>query len=392
MGDYQPGTSIVLTADFTVGGDTPADPTTVTFNVRQPDDSLLTYVYGEDDNVIRTAVGVYKCSLIPAMSGEFRYNAVGTGAVPISLPGTFTVAQSNVSPPEDPPPPPTLGPCQAWIAGEDMVGKCKIADSVDQSILDVAAIEASMALYEISGRQFPGTCERTVRPCADPCGCGWGGPSSIGYGPWNWTMNGSWGAGAWGWWSEWGDKLGCQPMSKVWLAGYPVRKILTVLIGGVELPEFDVDTGARNWRLDNRRELIRMDAPAVAPSVAATTRFWPGCQNMSLDDDQPGTFSVTYQWGVDPPQLGRDAAVEIACQFLAAFDGQNCALPAGATKVTRQGIQVERGLLANWFNPAQPTGLVHLDAFLKAYWRTRAGRRSAVWSPDIQPFGRRVGN
>lgn len=390
-GGYQPGTAITVTAEFTVGSDMPADPTTVTFNVRQPDGSLLTYLYGDADNVIRTAVGVYKCTLTPAMSGQFRYDAVGTGAVPLSLPGSFVVAESNVDTPAAPPPGPTLGPALSWITGEDVAGCCEVDYGQFSSTLDSVAIEASMALFEISGRQFSGMIERDVRPCNDRCGC-W--PSSMG-GPWWWgmwpfgTAAYSWSGG--GWWNERGDILGCAPMSRVRLAGYPVREIVQVLIAGEELPEFDPDDGSRNWRLDGYRYLTRMNKPGNPVEV----RKWPSCQDMSLDPDQPGTFGVTYNWGIDPPQLGRDAACEIACQLYAACAGGSagdCVLPAGVSKLVRQGVEIERGLLANWLDPTKPTGLVHVDLFLRSYWSTRARRRSAIWTPDVQQFARKLGS
>lgn len=380
---YQPGTTIALTADFTVGSDdAPADPTTVTFNIRQPDGSLLTYVYLVDDNVIRTAVGVYKCTLTPAMSGEFRYNAVGTGAVPISIPGTFGVVQSNVDPPTPPPAGPVLGPGQAWIAGEDVASCCNANYGEFTSVLDTVALEASMALFELSGRQFHGLCGPiTVRPARDPEWC-W--PSSMGLGPWQW----SWLPGqGYGWWNpEGGRSLGCEAMSVVKLQNYPVREIVEVKIGGVVLPPLD-DNGHPNYRLDNWRDLVRMNSPE-SPTLQ---RKWPGCQDMSLDSSQGGTFAVTYKWGVDPPQIGRDAAIQIACQLFKSCSGAACEIPTNATRVTRQGITVDRGLLVNWFNPKVATGIVAVDLFLASYWQARGARRPAVWSPDVQPFARREG-
>ena len=282
-------------------------------------------------------------------------------------------------------PGPVLGPCTSWINGDDVVACCSQAGvGSDPTLLDTVATEASMALYEISGRQFTGLCEWTVRPSADPCSC-WG-PSSLGLGPWYWTTN-MWGlGGGYGWRNECGDARGCQPLSIVRLAGYPVRQIVEVLIDGNVLPELDAN-GNPNYRLDDWRNLVRMGDPGPPYQP----RFWPGCQNLDLDPSQPGTFQVTYKWGVDPPQLGRDAAAVIACQLWAACNGQKCALPPGVTRVDRQGVTVERGLLANWFDPTKPTGLVQVDLFIKAYWRTRAGRRSAVWSPDQQEYARRAG-
>lgn len=281
-------------------------------------------------------------------------------------------------------PGPVLGPCTSWISGADVATCCPAASAVDPDDLDVFAIEASMALFEISGRQFTGLCARTVRPQRTDCGC-W--PSISSGLPYYWA----WGLGAagWGWYNEDGQNhVGCNPLSVVRLAGYPVRAITSVKIDGVVLPANDVH-GNPNYRLDSWRNLVRM----ADPGPPYTQRFWPSCQNMDLDDTQQGTFSIGYQWGVDPPQLGRDAAAAIACQLWAACPGSGapCSLPTGATKITRQGIEIERGLLANWLDPTKSTGIVAVDMFLHAYWQPQARRRSAVWSPDVQGFAKRVG-
>lgn len=281
-------------------------------------------------------------------------------------------------------PGPMLGPCESWITAADVEACCAtpIESTDDQAWAESCAVEASMALYEISGRQFTGLCDRVVRPARTTCGC-WG--VSLGLGPWYWSAA-PWGAGWWwGWRNENGDRLGCEPMSAIRLAGYPVREITQVLIDGVELPAVD-DDGNPNWRLDKWRDLVRMDAPG--PPVVR--RFWPSCQNMSLEPSEPGTFEISYRCGVEPPELGRQAATALACQLYAACKGQQCALPVGTTKVTRQGIQVERGLLTNWFDPSKSTGIVPVDLFLAAYWSRRSGRRPALFSPDVQQFGRRI--
>lgn len=284
-------------------------------------------------------------------------------------------------------PGPELGPCVPWLTGDELAATCNTGADIDPSVYETAAVEASLALFEISGRQFTGLCgPTTVRPCRQPCGC-W--PWSAGYAPLSWY---SWplGSGNWGWWDSGRSlSIGCEPMSIVKLPGYPVREIVEVKIGGEVLPEFD-DDGNPNYRLDQWRDLVRMNKPATS-TTPVVRRRWPGCQDMSLDDDQEHTFAVSYRNGIDPPQLGKDAAAEIACQLVTAFGGGNCVLPAGVTKVQRQGINVERGLLANWFDPTKATGLVHVDLFLRAFWKPYGTRRGSVWSPDVQQYARRVG-
>lgn len=392
MGDtYLRGVPVSLVQEFwtidpVTQVQTLADPTTVVFTILAPDQTEQVFT-SPCAEIANPSVGVYVCALTPPLpTGDYHWRAEGTGAVVASSEDAFTIVASAVETP-DPPPRPVMGPCTQWISGQN-VADCARADyGLTPTVFDTVAYNATLALYEISDRRFPGICERTVRPCRDGCSCWLTGPVSYGFGPAFWTGT-PWGFGGWGWYNESGDKFGCSPMSKVRLAGYPVSEIVEVLIDGAVIPEFDPDTGAREWRLDKWRYLVRMDKPGN-PSQP---RFWPSCQNMSLDDDQPGTFAVTYRWGTDVPQLGRDAAVEVANQLWLACGGQECVLPAGATRVVRQGIEVDRGLLANWMDETKGTGLVNLDLFLNAYGHgKKAGRRSALWSPDIQSFARRVG-
>lgn len=374
------------------GTSTLADPDEVEIRILAPDSTVQTFA-GSSPKVSNPAYGVFVLALDPQLpTGIYYASCIGSGGVDAqSGDEAFTIVDSTVDDPSAPPPRPVMGPCTQWITGQDVANCARAAggdtNPVIPAAFETAAYNASLALFEISDRRFPGICTRTVRPCRADCGCWMAGPPSYGFGPWFWTSV-PYGYGGWAWYNENGDKFGCSPMSKVKLAGYPVVEILSVVIDGEELSEFDPDSGARNWRLDKWRYLVRMDSPG--PPVQP--KFWPSCQNMSLDADQPGTFAIQYRWGQDVPQLGRDAAVELAYQFYLQCSGASCVLPAGATRVVRQGIEIDRGLLANWMNPSQGTGLVQLDTFLQAYaGGKRAGRRSAIWSPDVQSFARRVG-
>lgn len=291
-------------------------------------------------------------------------------------------------------PGPVLGPCQSWIDGDYLSasGCCSAltGSDVDPVLLETVAFEASMALYEFSGRQFNGLCDRTVRPCTQyGSGC-WPSVMPPVGNWWYWTW-GTWGSApgvGWAWRNESGPLCGCAPMSTVKLGGYPVREIVEVKIDGSVLDAND-SNGNPNYRLDGWRDLVRMDDP-----VTGRKRLWPSCQNLSLDDTQAGTFSVSYRWGVDPPEIGRQAAAELACQLLQACPGGDegeCALPEGVTRVERQGITFDREILAGFFDPKKPTGLLALDIFLSAYAETPRKRIGAVFSPDVQQFARRAG-
>lgn len=270
---------------------------------------------------------------------------------------------------------PVIGPCSPWTTASDVLACCDIGECDTPSVLDDVAELASTTLFEVSGRRFNGICERVLRPYASPCQC-W---SLIGGSRWVWSYSTAVGIWGWGWFNEGGDRRGCTPLQQITLPGYPVQQVTEVLIDG------DVVDPA-TYRLDNRRDLVRMDDPGP-PYVK---NYWPGCQNLALEADQPGTFQVSYTWGMAPPQVGVEAAAELACELFKSCQGAECAIPAGATRVTRQGVTIERSLFTHWLDPSTPTGLLYLDLFLRSYWGGGTGRQAAIWSPDIRGYGLRA--
>lgn len=388
---YQQGNPVTLEATFEVGT-MPTDPTTVTFKIRQPDDSLVSYVYLTDGNVTRISEGVYDCALgIPTDAGQYHYEAVGTGDVVATLVGEFFVIPSSVDISAEAPGP-VLGPCRSWIAGEDIAALCQNADAdLDAQLLDAVAVEASMLMYELSGRQFAGLCERTVRPCADPQSTCW--PYNWGSGIYAWW---GWGAGyGWGWYGppmglggqQNGPLCGCQPLSRVKLNGYPVREITEVKIDGAVLASTYTD-GSPTYRLDGWTWLTRMNDPAT-PLVQAR---WPACQNLALDDTETGTFSVSYRYGNDPPPLGLEAAKQFACELFNSLKGGACQLPDRVTRLVRQGVSEDRLTPLATMLRSGATGILAVDAFIAAYNPSGLRRRPAVWSPDIERYAPRLGS
>ncbi len=245
-----------------------------------------------------------------------------------------------------------------------------IPNSGDPSVYDNAALAASQVLWELSGRQYSGECERTVRPCVPGCGC-W--PTRM----WSWGAWDPW-FGVWGAPGGWDNQATtgrncCNCLSEVKLAGYPAIAITEVLIDGVTIDPV-------NYRLDQNEYLVYLDDDDGNP------QFWPSCQNLARPDTEEGTFAVTYTYGANPPEAGLLAAAELACQIAAASTGQECALPAGVTKVTRQGITVDMTRFK-----AVLTMLPLVSLFLTTYNPAGLRRRAAIWSPEIAPYGRTVG-
>lgn len=256
------------------------------------------------------------------------------------------------------------GPCSSWASVEEVASCCGDLAS-DESIYEQVLAAASQILYELTLRRFAGNCESTARPCRERCSC-WPAQGNA------YVDGGSraifWNGASWS-----GTECGCGCLSQVKLPGYPVRSIVQVKIdGAVVSPSL--------YRLDERRYLTRTDGDT-----------WPACQNLALADTEPGTWSVTYEHGSDPPMAGRLAAAELACELYRSCSGQECSLPSGVTRISRQGIVVERQPFASWAfrDRAWRSGLALVDAFLNAYNPSGMQRMPVFWAPGEPRYARR---
>jgi len=269
------------------------------------------------------------------------------------------------------------GPCTDWITEDDVAACCGVEAS-SGVIFDDVAVQAQDLLYQLSGRMYAGLCGPvTVRPCRDNCSCF--SAQRLAY-----ASGGSrllWAGDFW----SWGDSrnCGCGCLSRVKLSGYPVQIITEVKIDG------DV-VAPSEYRLDEWRYLTRKNG-----------LHWPSCQDLSLDDTEDGTFSISYGYGASPPAIGIAAAAQLACELYKECSGQTCALPRGVTRISRQGIVIEKLAFSSWAftasgngsqAPGWHTGLPLVDAFLGAYSRYGLSKRPTVWSPSsTMRYARRVG-
>lgn len=378
MSVYQQGQPITIFDTFTVS-EVPTDPTTVTYTVLAPDGTSTAYIWPGAVEISHPGTGEFELALgAPTLPGVYYYDVDATGAVVASRAASFTVL-ANVSSQTDLDWA-VVGPCTPWADSQDVWACCgqpttTIGEGSDatECAVDMTqfAIEASQLLYELSGRQYAGVCERTVRPCwTSDDGCGFQVLSRGHIVGWSGT--------------GWGDlrACGCQPLSRVHLSGYPVREVTEVKLDGA------VVTATNNWRLDERQWLTRV------ADADGNRQLWPSCQRLDLDDTEEGTFSVTYRYGQDPPILGVQAAAQLGCELYRACSGGTCALPTGTTRINRQGIVIERLAFATWaFREGRwNTGLPLVDAFLGGYNPTALKRRPSVWGPDSkQRYARSVG-
>lgn len=245
--------------------------------------------------------------------------------------------------------------------------ECCSVETSSGTLFDEAAEQAVELLFQLSGRQFPGECgPKTVRPACDPCWCDYQ-VLSRGHiiGPWDWGYPGGY----------YGNMCGqcltaCSP-SLIKLSGYPIREITEVKIDGDVL-------AASEYALFKSRYLMRTDS-----------NHWPWSQNLTLPDTEDHTFSISYTYGADAPALGAAAAAQLACQLYQACSGStNCVLPAGVTRITRQGLTVERLAFTSWAfqNNQWLTGISLVDAFLNAFNPTGVPRRPIFYAPGRRQY------
>ena len=262
---------------------------------------------------------------------------------------------------------PQAGVCSAWITVNDRCSPC--TDDISDEALEPWLLPASNIAYNLSGRQFPGACEvDPVRPCArrivqrrmdDAVPHGW---------------NRSWGV------CSCGGPCSCAGNREIDLGYYPVVEILEVKVDGVVLDPSE-------YRVDNWRTLVRLRDPD------GRNPGWPTWQELDLDDDQPGTWSVNFTWGREPPPEGVRAAAVLACELAMACNPDlagECRLPKNVTSVTREGVTMVLSP-SDFLDKDGKTGLWELDLFIRSVNPQRSQQNASVWAPGLGTTVRRPG-
>lgn len=272
------------------------------------------------------------------------------------------------------------GLCGVWTTPDQVLARPGCTN-LDPTLVASCVGPASEILFALSGRQYPGAgCQATVRPVSRPTGVSateWAAFTGFGFWPTWGICSGEFPTYGVPWLFAHG---GCQRPDQVELGAYPVIDVLQVRIDGVTIP-------ADEWRLDYNRVLTRVRPTADA---VPTERWgWPTCQNLDLPDTQPGTFSVTYLYGNDPPDGGVLAATTLAAEIAkASSPGMTSRLPSRVTSIAREGITTSMvdamGLIQRGW-----TGIPDVDLWLRSVNPAQLARRARVWSPD-SPSSRRM--
>lgn len=254
------------------------------------------------------------------------------------------------------------GPCLDW----PVVWTCDVSTE-QAAVTGTAVAAATEILWGLSGRQF-GTCDVKIRPCRRDCANA----------PWGWNelmpgsswlqpvlYQGNWYNVVCGGCST--SDCSCSSISEVILPA-TATEIVEVKVDGIELLPGE-------YRLDNNRLLVRIGD------------MWPWCNDLSEDDDEVGTWSVTARFGRTVPEGGALAVGELACEILKAIGGEDCRLPRQVTQLARQGVTISFPDVTALFAKGR-TGLFLSDLFI-ATWNPNGLRApSRVYSIDRAPARR----
>jgi hypothetical protein len=265
---------------------------------------------------------------------------------------------------------PTSSPCDPWpyLCAD-------FPEGASQELIDSAVAAATEALWMRTKRIY-GLCSMTLRPCRREC-----------FPAWPWVPNRGWynvGGYSWPWpqpaliGGKWfnitcGSCSGgcsCTRIEEVELP-YPVADVTEVKVDGVIL-----DSSA--YRVDDWRLLVRLDGDS-----------WPRCNDLNLDDNQVGTWSVTARYGMEVPELGRYAVGELATEIVkGCMKDKGCKLVGNTVRsVTRQGVTKVFFDSASAFQNGA-IGLYWSDLFINTVNPTHTGLAS-IYNID-RPRERRV--
>lgn len=223
--------------------------------------------------------------------------------------------------------------CTPWISEDGRLADCGCPEG-PQLVIQSAIEVASDTLYRLSGQQWAGLCEETMRPVRIGIP-----PGSI------------------------------RPFLPTYLASADililpratVTGITQILIDGVAFTDF---------LLYNPNWLVRTD-----------NELWPRAQRLDLATTEIDTWSITYTYGENPPAGGQHAARILTTEIVkACVSDKTCRIPTGAVSLTRRGVTYD-------LSPFEGrTGIAEVDLWLSAVNPKKRVRRARVISPDAIRF------
>lgn len=267
---------------------------------------------------------------------------------------------------------PDSGICTPWAAEADVCSPCDDYTFDTGVLVDMLDV-ASEVLFNLTGRQWPGICCETVRPC---------GVRSASATPYRDRARNQ--LAGWCGCNQ-PRACACRRLPELRLPNYPVVEVTEVKIDGAVLPTDE-------YRVDDWRYLVRL------PDPDDERPGWPCCQDLALADTEADTWSVTYTYGADPPAGGVHAAARLGCELALACNPEavaagQCRLPMNVSSVVRQGVSMEFGVVLDptaLFTDGR-TGLPEVDLWVASVNHGRRQRRGTVMIPGRGRSVRRAG-
>lgn len=237
-----------------------------------------------------------------------------------------------------------------YITPEELTARCAAAAdfAVDDEDLLEAIEDASTVLYYLTGRQFHGTRQATVRPgCHAGCGCG------------------------------------CS-IHQINLGLWPVTELISIRYEGTVYTGTDItDT----FHLNNRRFLARNDGDRLL-----TGNQWAVGGGAYDTEDDGHVFEVTFDHGMQIPSLLKRATRALACEWVSQLAGMGgtCKLPERVTTVTRSGITMDVASAIDMLREGK-TGIYQVDLAIQTFNPSKLQSPSFVWSGQSSYNHRQIG-
>jgi hypothetical protein len=234
-----------------------------------------------------------------------------------------------------------------YVTPAELISCSKEAEGMEEDdprILD-AIDDASLIMFYLTGKQFAGVCETTVRP---PCHAG-------------------------------GCRCGCSPF-QVDLGFWPVTALTSVRYEGVTYTGTDLTDV---FHVNDYRFIARNDGePFVSGNQWAIAG---GTEDSSANGY---VFEVTLTHGLQVPRLLTRATRSLAGQFVAACCGKPCKLPERVTAVTRSGISMDVASATDLLRDGR-TGIYEVDLAIQVFNPSKLQSPSFLFMPQ-KGYGRKI--
>lgn len=268
--------------------------------------------------------------------------------------------------------------CTPWATEADLCSPCDEAGYLwPADLLDDSLETASNILFHLTGRQYPGSCCETVRPCnqgvplyptPDRTATSWALSSVCAC-----TRP---------------DTCSCSGISQIRLPGYPLTSIDEILLANDTNPDWPGSAvlDPARYRIDDWRWLVRLNNPD------GTKQTWPCCSDLLAAAGEEDTFQVTYTYGIAPPPSGVHAAAVLGCELALACSPEtvgDCQLSHRVQTIVRQGVTMVFDRLDSIRDGF--TSIPAVDLFLRSVNPGRVRSRLVAASLSSRRLARRVG-